>query len=48
MDLPKRKHTPLKDYDYSLPGCYYVTIHTADPDTVLRNKKSISGMLALY
>ena len=27
MELPKRKHPRLKDYDYSLPGYYYVTIH---------------------
>ena len=30
MDLPKRKHTRLKAYDYSLPGYYYVTIHMKD------------------
>ena len=35
MELPKRKHTRLKEYDYSLPGYYYVTIHTADKDTIL-------------
>ena len=28
MEYPKRKHPRLKDYDYSLPGYYYVTIHT--------------------
>ena len=35
MELPKRKHPRLKEYDYSLPGYYYVTIHTADDHTVL-------------
>ena len=35
MDLPKRQHPRLKEYDYSLPGYYYVTIHTADNHTVL-------------
>lgn len=30
MDLPNRKHPRLKDYDYSLPGYYYVTIHIED------------------
>ena len=30
MELPKRKHTRLKEYDYSLPGYYYVTIHLED------------------
>lgn len=29
---PKRKHPRLKQYDYSLPGYYYVTIHT-EPHT---------------
>ena len=28
MEQPKRKHPRLKQYDYSLPGYYYVTIHT--------------------
>ena len=27
MVLPNRKHPRLKEYDYSLPGYYYVTIH---------------------
>ena len=35
MELPKRKHIRLKEYDYSLPGYYYVTVHTADDHTVL-------------
>ena len=30
MELPKRKHIRLKEYDYSLPGYYFVTIHLAD------------------
>ncbi len=28
MELPKRKPTRLKGYDYSLPGAYFVTICT--------------------
>ncbi len=28
MDLPKRKSTRLKGYDYSTPGAYFVTICT--------------------
>ena len=28
MDFKDRKHPRLKDYDYSQPGYYYVTIHT--------------------
>ena len=27
MELKDRKHPRLKNYDYSLPGYYYVTIH---------------------
>ncbi len=27
-----RKHPRLKEYDYSLPGFYYVTIHGATPE----------------
>ena len=27
---PERKHPRLKEYDYSLPGYYYVTIHIAE------------------
>ena len=34
MELQKRKHPRLKDYDYSLPGYYYVTIHI-EKDEVL-------------
>ncbi len=29
MDLPKRKSTRLKQYDYSTPGAYFITICTA-------------------
>ena len=29
MTRPERKHPRLKNYDYSQPGYYYVTIHTA-------------------
>ena len=32
MELPERKHPRLKNYDYSQPGYYYVTIHTASPE----------------
>ena len=30
-ELPQRKYPRLKEFDYSQPGYYYVTIHTADP-----------------
>ena len=32
MEFYDRKHPRLKTYDYSLPGYYYVTIHTAAPE----------------
>ena len=28
MELPKRKQNRLTDYDYSQPGCYFITICT--------------------
>ena len=33
MNLPKRKRTRLKGYDYSTPGAYFVTIctHNREP-----------------
>ena len=35
MDLPKRKSTRLKDYDYSQNGYYFVTICTKDKNKLL-------------
>ena len=35
MDRPQRKYPRLKHYDYSLPGYYYVTIHTQEQGNVL-------------
>ena len=35
MDLPKRKHTILKGYDYSTPGAYFVTICVQDRKNLL-------------
>lgn len=35
MDLPKRKHTRLKDYDYSQNGYYFVTINTSNNKPIL-------------
>ena len=34
MELQKRKHPRLKNYDYSLPGYYYVTIHIEKDDVL--------------
>ncbi len=35
MELPKRKPTRLKEYDYSSPGAYFVTICTKDRKQLL-------------
>ena len=33
--FPQRKHHKLKDYDYSLPGYYYITICVSDGKNIL-------------
>ena len=35
IKLPKRKSTRLRDYDYSTPGAYFVTICTKDRECIL-------------
>ena len=35
MDLPKRKPTRLKNFDYSQPGAYFVTICTHNKQKIL-------------
>lgn len=35
MELPKRKPTRLKDYDYSTPGAYFVTLCIKDRKSIL-------------
>lgn len=35
MELPKRKQVRLKDYDYSAPGAYFVTVCTQDREELL-------------
>lgn len=42
MDLPKRKPTRLKGYDYSTPGAYFITICTKDRKQIL-SKISVVG-----
>ena len=37
MELPKRKPTRIKGYDYSTPGKYFVTICTHDKGHILSN-----------
>lgn len=35
MTLPSRKHARLKDYDYSQPGAYFITVCTRDKKCTL-------------
>ena len=35
MELPKRKPIRLPEYDYSLPGAYFITICTNDRRGIL-------------
>ena len=35
MDNPQRKNIRLKDYDYSTPGAYFVTVCTKDKKPIL-------------
>ncbi len=35
MEYPKRKHPRLDNYDYSLPGYYYATIHIRSSQSLL-------------
>ncbi len=35
IELPKRKHPRMKNYDYSENGLYFVTICTAEKETKL-------------
>ena len=37
MELPKRKPTRLKKYDYSQNGYYFITICTKDRKRILSN-----------
>ena len=37
MELPKRKPTRLKGYDYSAPGAYFITICTHNRKCILGN-----------
>ena len=36
-NLPKRKEIRIKDYDYSSPGAYFITICTANREEILWN-----------
>ena len=47
MDLPKRRPTRLKDYDYSSPGAYFVTICTKDKKELLSKITVGEGLCAL-
>ncbi len=47
MELPNRKPTRLKKYDYSTPGAYFVTICTKDRRNLLCNIIVGEGLCAL-
>jgi len=47
MELPKRKRTRLKDYDYSQNGAYFVTICTKDKEKLLSEIIVGEGLCAL-
>lgn len=38
MDLPKRKPTRLKGYDYSTPGAYFVTLCTQNRENLFETE----------
>lgn len=44
MEYQKRKYPRLKQYDYSLPGYYYVTIHNERNVTALSEIKRLRGV----
>ena len=37
MNLPKRKPTRLKGYDYSSPGAYFITICVKEKKKIMSN-----------
>ena len=43
MDLPARKPIRLKNYDYSSPGAYFITICTRDKRCILSSIETTSG-----
>ena len=43
MDIPKRKHNRLPDYDYSAPGAYFITICTKNREDLFWNMRSAPG-----
>ena len=47
MDRPVRKPTRLKNYDYSTPGAYFITICTKDRQCVLSRILVGDGALAV-
>ena len=40
MELPRRKHIRLSDYDYSTPGAYFVTICTKGRHNLFWNRQN--------
>ena len=42
-ELPKRKPNRLVNYDYSMPGCYFVTVCTKDKSCILGTVRASEG-----
>ena len=45
MDLPERKPMRLKEYDYSTPGAYFITICTRERECILSRILVGAGVL---
>ena len=43
-DLPRRRHPRLDNYDYSLPGAYFVTVNVAGNRCLLSNVRVGRGL----
>ena len=47
MELPKRKPTRLKGYDYSIPGMYFLTICVKDRKQLLGEIVGCGNLLVM-
>ena len=45
MELPQRKHPRLKEFDYSTPGAYFITICVEDRKPILSKLRVGTGVL---
>ena len=47
MKFPKRKHTRLKEYDYSNDGGYFVTVCVKNKEKLLSEPVLVNGKIKL-